>query len=66
LLWKKHLATAPETVPPYGRPERNACRQRLQQLEVDAALAFILARVAAWARTYHSASEIESGITVTP
>src|SRR5712691_1473695 len=31
-------------------PERNACRQRLQRLEVGASLAFILARVAAWAR----------------
>ena len=27
-------------------PERNACRQRLQRLEVGASLAFILARVA--------------------
>src|ERR1700716_2370978 len=31
-------------------PEQNACRQRLQRLEVGASLAFILARVAAWAR----------------
>ncbi len=31
-------------------PKRNACRQRLQRLEVGASLAFILARVAAWAR----------------
>jgi hypothetical protein len=43
---KKHLACRTENGALYGRA--NACRQRLQQLEVGASLAFILARVAAW------------------
>jgi hypothetical protein len=45
---EKYLAYRTENGALYGRP--NACRQRLQQLEVGASLAFILARVAAWAR----------------
>jgi hypothetical protein len=46
LLWKKHLACRTEGGALYGR--LNACRQRLQQLEVGASLALILTRVEAW------------------
>jgi hypothetical protein len=47
---EKHVAYRTEKRRAVRPPERNACRQRLQRLEVGASLAFILARVAAWAR----------------
>jgi hypothetical protein len=50
LLWKKTCRLPRRKRRAVWPPERNACRQRPRQLEVGVSLAFILARVAAWAR----------------